>query len=108
VYPPVLAATSAAVKIREVRAISRKGREGADPGILRDHTPDPPVWRDDMVRPAWRHAERDRNDRAPTIRGSNNVNGPKVRNREPTLSVMAGDASGYMLGTLVNPAVLGE
>lgn len=38
--------------------------------------------------------------------GSNSMNGPKVRNREPSLSVMAGDASGYMLEYLVNPSVL--
>ena len=32
-----------------------------------------------MVRPAWQHAERDRNERAPTRQvGSNSVNGPKV------------------------------
>jgi hypothetical protein len=34
------------------------------------------------------------------------MNGPKVRNREPSLPVMAGDASGYMLGTLMDPVVL--
>ena len=41
VDPPVLVATSAAVTIREVRAISRKGRGKIRSGILRDHTPDP-------------------------------------------------------------------
>jgi hypothetical protein len=41
------------------------------------------------------------------IVGSNSMNGPKVRNREPSLPVMAGDASGYMLEHLVNPSVLG-
>jgi hypothetical protein len=60
-----------------------------------------------MARTAWRHAERDRNERAPTSNvGSNSMNGPKVRNREPSLSVMAGVASGYMLGHLTNPSVL--
>jgi hypothetical protein len=42
-----------------------------------------------------------------SIVGSNSMNGPKVRNREPSSSAMAGDASGYMLEHLVNPSVLG-
>ena len=37
---------------------------------------------------------------------SNSMNGPKVRNREPSLPVMAGEAFGYMLESLVNPSVL--
>jgi hypothetical protein len=39
--------------------------------------------------------------------GSNSMNGPKVRNREPASSVMARNASGYMLEHLVHPSVLG-
>ncbi len=68
--------------------------------------PDPLRRRDDMVRPAWRHAERDRNERAPTTSGSNSTNGPKVCNRKPALPVMVENAFGYMLETLVDPAVL--
>ena len=43
---------------------------------------------------------------APPRCGSNRLNGPKVRNREPTLSAMTGAASGYLLEHLENPVVL--
>jgi hypothetical protein len=76
VDPPVLAANSAAVKIREVRAISRKGRKGCiepmrNPQRLyagRFVVSQPSS--DDKVRTAWRHAERDRNERAAIERWS--------------------------------------
>ena len=49
-----------------VRTISRKGRAQNGSGILRDHMPNTArKGGEDMVRPAWRHAEPGRNDLAP-------------------------------------------
>jgi len=68
VDPPVLAVKLTAVTIREVRAISRKDC------ICQVQNPQRPYARpgwpsqDDMARTAWRHAERDRNERAPVTR----------------------------------------
>ena len=109
--PPVLVAKSAAVKIREVRAISRKDRGGRtapeSSETIRQTRGESRgmIWSDlhgdmqsatEMSAPPQKHV------------GSNSMNGPKVRNREPTLPVMAGVASGYMLGHLGNPSVLGS
>ena len=67
VDPPVLAANLAAVKIREVRAISRKDRIELMRNPQRLYARRSAVSKqiDDKVRTAWRHAERDRNERAP-------------------------------------------
>jgi hypothetical protein len=54
-----------AVKMRAVRAISRKG-SNVSSRILRDFTPDVlhPLEGDDKVRSSWRHEELGRNVRA--------------------------------------------
>src|SRR5262249_6002564 len=72
----------------------RPGQSLRNPQRPYAELPMPFGWDEDMVHPLWRH------------RDKVNYNGPKVRNREPSLSVMAGHASGYMLGTLANPSVL--
>src|SRR2546429_3477269 len=57
-----------------VRTISRKGRAWNRSGILRDHMPNATrEGGEDMVRPAWRHAEPGRNDLAPPRPGGRRV-----------------------------------
>ena len=58
-----------AVTNHGVRTISRKGSTRQS-RILRDHTPNIRSFLDeDMVRTAWRHAERGRDDRATALQG---------------------------------------
>ena len=64
-YLQVLALEYRAVINRGVRTISRKGHAlslQAERGILRGHTPDLLEQEEDMVRSAWRHAERGRTE----------------------------------------------
>jgi hypothetical protein len=63
-YLPVLP-LSEVVTTCGVRTISRKDHDlslQAERGILRGHTPDLPFQEEDMVRPAWRRAERGRTE----------------------------------------------
>ncbi len=74
VDPPLLATMVVAVRMRAVRAISRKGSRSICARILRDYTPDAANdGRDEIVRSSRRREERGRNVRAPDRPvGSNN------------------------------------
>jgi hypothetical protein len=66
--PPLLATTSVAVKMRAVRAISRKGSDDVFENPQRLHARrDPNRDRDDIVRSSRRREERGRNDHAPDL-----------------------------------------
>ena len=68
-YPPVLAVISTAVKIREVRAISRKDRIGMVRNPQRLYARRSEVSNhqiEEKVRTVWRHTEAGRNVRSPS------------------------------------------
>jgi len=61
-------------------AVNQQERLDCKSRILRDHMPNITIRDEDMVRPAWRHAEPGRNDLAPVeakgLHGGNKRVGP--------------------------------